>query len=396
MSEPRDLSSSGLVRLVAAREISTRIRDRSFIISSVVIILLIVGSIAFQVVLSSGGEKVRVGVVGDRTALQPALEAQGKAVGVDVTVVGLDDEAAARSAVEDGDVDGALVDGTDPTPELVVQESADASLQAVVQGAVSQLSLGEQLARAGISKLDVPQVAVTPLEPDAEQNGQRIAAAIIGVSLLYGLLILFGQFIAQGVVEEKSSRVVELLLATMRPWQLLAGKIVGLGVLGLAQIVLIVVIGVGGALAFDIVDVPGDVVGTALSVVLWFVLGFAFYASIFAVAASLVSRQEDLGTVLMPTSLLLIGSLVIGLQAAANPGGTLARVTSFVPGLSPMVMPVRQAAGHVAAWEVALSVVLMLVAVALIVRLGGRVYSAALLRTSGKTKLKDAFRAERV
>jgi ABC-2 type transport system permease protein len=87
---------------------------------------------------------------------------------------------------------------------------------------------------------------------------------------------------------------------------------------------------------------------------------------------------------------------VIGLQAAGNPGGALARVTSFVPGLSPMVMPVRQAAGHVAAWEIALSAVLMLVAIALVVRLGGRVYSAALLRTSGKTKLRDAFRAERV
>jgi ABC-2 type transport system permease protein len=396
VTEPRDLSSAGLVRLVAGREISTRVRDRSFIISSVVIILLIVGSIGLQVALNSGGEEVKIGVVGDRAALEPALEAQGKALGVDVTVVGVDDEAAARSAVKDGDVDGALLDASDPTPELIVQDSADASLQAVVQGAVAQLAVSEQLARAGISKLDVPQVAVTPLEADAEQNGQRIVAAIIGVSLLYGLLILFGQFIAQGVVEEKSSRVVELLLGTLRPWQLLAGKIIGLGVLGLAQIVVVLVIGVGGALAFDLVDVPGDVVGTAVSVVLWFVLGYAFYAAIFAVAASLVSRQEDLGTVLMPTSLLLVASLVIGLQAAGNPSGTLATVTSFVPGLSPMVMPVRQAAGEVAAWEIALSAGLMLVAVALVVRLGGRVYSAALLRTSGKTKLKDAFRAERV
>ncbi|MCW2701156.1 MAG: yhaP [Blastococcus sp.] len=394
MSEPRDLGSAGIVRLVAGREISTRIRDKSFIISSLVIILLIVGSIGFQVAVSSGGAQLRIGIVDDSGALGPALQAQGEAVAVDVTVVGLDDEAGARSAVEDGDVDGAVLDAADP--QLIVEESADGSLLAVVQGAVSQLAVSEQLARAGITHLDVPEVAVTPMEPDAEQNGQRIGAAIIGVSLLYGLLILFGQFIAQGVVEEKSSRVVELLLATLRPWQLLAGKVIGLGVLGLGQIVVVMVIGVGGALAFDVIDVPGDVVGTAVSVVAWFVLGYAFYAAIFAVAASLVSRQEDLGTVLMPTTLLLVGSLVIGIRAAGDPGGTLARVTSYIPGLSPMVMPVRQAAGQVAAWEIALAVVLMLAAIALVVRLGGRVYSAALLRTSGKTKLKDAFRAERI
>ena len=121
-----------------------------------------------------------------------------------------------------------------------------------------------------------------------------MVVAIIGIGVLYGLLILFGQFVAQGVVEEKSSRVVELLLATMKPWQLLAGKIVGLGLLGLAQIVVIAVVGVAGALAFDLVDIPGELIGTAVSVVLWFVLGYAFYAAIFAVAASLVSRQEDL------------------------------------------------------------------------------------------------------
>jgi ABC-2 type transport system permease protein len=395
MTEPRTLSSAALVRLVAAREISTRIRDKSFIISSVVIILLIVGSIGFQVAINSGGAESRIGVVGDIASLRPALEAQGKAVAVDVTVVELDDDAAARSAVKDGDVDGALVDADTSSPRLVVQDSADGSLRAVVQGAVAQLSLSEQLARAGVSTLDVPEVAVSPLDPDSEQNGQRIVAAIIGVSLLYGLLILFGQFIAQGVVEEKSSRVVELLLATMRPWQLLAGKILGLGVLALGQMVVVIGVGVGGALAFDVVDVPGDIVGTAVSVVAWFVLGFAFYASIFAVAASLVSRQEDLGTVLMPTTLVLVVALVIGIQAAGDPGGTLATVTSYVPGLSPLVMPVRQAAGDVALWEIPLAVVLMLIATALIVRLGGRVYAGALLRTSGKTKLREALTAGR-
>jgi ABC-2 type transport system permease protein len=391
---PRPLGSAALVRLIASREISARVRDKNFIISSIVIIVLLVGTLGLQVVLNSGSDTTRVGVVGD-PALEAAIQAQGKALDVDVTVKALDDEDAARAAIEDDDVDGVLIVEEGQQPELLVEQSAGGSLQAVVQGAVAQLSLSEQLAAVGISALEVPEVSVTALDPQADQDGQRVVVAIIGIGVLYGLLILFGQFVAQGVVEEKASRVVELLLATMRPWQLLAGKVVGLGLLGLAQIVVITVVGVTGALAFDLVDIPGDLVGTAVGVVAWFVLGYAFYASIFAAAASLVSRQEDLGTVVMPTTLVLVVAFVIGIQAASDPSGTLAVVTSYIPGVSPLVMPVRQAAGDVAVWEIALSVVLMLVAIGLIVRLGGRIYAGALLRTSGKTKIRDALRAER-
>jgi ABC-2 type transport system permease protein len=395
MTEPRTLGSAALVRLVAAREISARVRDKNFIVSSAVILLILLGTLGLQVALSSGGESTRIGVVGDMTQLQPALEAQGEALGVGVEVVELDDEAAGRAAIEAGEVDGALVAESGGGPELLVQQSAGGSLQAVVQGAVAQLSTAEQLQVAGLAGLEVPEVTVTALDPGAEQDGQRVIVAMIGVGVLYGLLILFGQFVAQGVVEEKASRVVELLLATMKPWQLLAGKILGLGLLGLAQIVVVAAVGVSGALAFDIVDIPGELVGTAVSVIAWFVLGYAFYAAIFAVTASLVSRQEDLNSVLMPTILVLVAAFVVGLQAAAAPDGTLAMVTSYVPGLSPLVMPVRQAAGDVALWEIALSVLVMLAAIALVVRLGGRVYAGALLRTSGKTKIREALAAER-
>lgn len=392
MSEPGDLSSGSLVRLVAAREVGERIRDKNFIISSVFILVILIGVLGLQVALGASDDRTRVGVVGDVAQLQPALEAQGTAIDAVVEVVELDDEAAARAAIEDGDVDGVLLtDG----PELLVEQQAGGTLLTVVQGAVSQLAVDQQLSDAGIAGLDVPEVAVQPLDPGADEDGQRVVIAIIGVSVLYSLIILFGQFVAQGVVEEKASRVVELLLATMKPWQLLAGKILGLGLLGLAQIVVIAAVGVGGALAFDLVDIPGELVGTAVSVVAWFVLGYAFYAAIFAVAASLVSRQEDLGTVIMPTTLVLVAALVVGIQAAAAPDGTLATITSYVPGLSPVVMPVRQAAGEVAAWEIGLSVLLMLLAIGLVVRLGGRIYSGALLRTGGKLKMREALAAER-
>ena len=384
--------SAALVRMVAAREVSSRIRDKNFIISSVVILVLLLGTMAFQVAVS-GVDASRLAVVADDGRLGPAVEAQGEAVGVDVEVVDYTDAATARAAVEDEEVDAALVDGTGPAAELLLVDR-DPALEAVVGGAVSGLAVSDRLLEAGVDLQSIPEVAVTPLG-DGEDDGQQVVVAVIGIVVLYGLLFLFAQFVAQGVVEEKSSRVVELLLATMRPWQLLAGKILGLGLLGLGQIVVIGVVGVAGALAFDLVDVPGELIGTVATVIAWFVLGYAFYACVFAVAASLVSRQEDLGSVLTPASMLLVVGFFVAFQAASDPSGTLATVTSFVPGLSPLVMPVRQAAGEAAGWEVALAVALMLVAIGLAVRLGGRVYSGALLRTSGKTRLREALRAER-
>jgi ABC-2 type transport system permease protein len=394
VSEPRPLGSAALVRLVAGREISTRLRDKNFLISSAVLLLLIIGVMVFQIVVNSGGSTTTIGVVGGSRNLEQVLVVQGDLLGTDVEVRDLADEAAARRAVDDGDVDAAVVDPEGSAPRLLVERDGGTERD-LVQSAVAALSTAEQLQQANVALDPPPQVEVVPMEAGGEDRTQATVVAIIGVGLLYTLLILFGQFVAQGVVEEKSSRVVELLLATMKPWQLLAGKILGLGLLGLAQIVAIAVVGGAGALAFDLVDVPGQVIGTIGSVVAWFVVGYAFYASVFAVAASLVSRQEDLGSVLTPTTILLVAGFIIAIQAAGDPSSTLATVTSYIPGLSPLVMPVRMAAGEAAWWEVGVAVVLMLVAIALIVRLGGRIYAGALLRTGGRIKLREALQAER-
>jgi ABC-2 type transport system permease protein len=394
VSEPKQLGSASLIRLVAGREISTRLRDKNFLISTAVLLILIIGVMVFQVLVSGNASKSTIGVVGGSPAYTRVLQGQADALGRDLTVRELPDDAAARTAVDGGDVDAAVVDPQGTSPRLVVKQTGS-SEQALVEGSIAAISTADQLAAADVRLQPPPRVDVVALQAQAEDRTQATVVAIVGVGLLYFLLILFGQFVAQGVVEEKSSRVVELLLATMRPWQLLAGKISGLGILGLVQIVALAVVGTVGALAFDVVDVPGQVIGTGVSVVAWFILGYALYSSIFAVAASLVSRQEDLGSVLTPTTILLVVGFVIAIQAAGDPTGTLATVTSFVPGLSPLVMPVRMAAGEAAWWEVVLAVLLMLVAIGLIVRLGGRVYAGALLRTGGKIKMREALQAER-
>lgn len=388
------MSSSRIVGLIARREILTRLKDKGFIVSSIFIIVLIMGSVVFQVLIQSGASNVSVGIAGGPQELSSAIEEQAAALGLDAEVIEYDDEAAARQAVADEEIDAAVVDGE----SVIVNESLDDNLGAVINGAVSGLALAERLADEGVDPnlLQPVTLDVTSLQPAAAEAGERALVAFVSILLLYTLLIFFGQFIAQGVVEEKASRVIEVLLAAVKPWQLLAGKIIGLGVLAFAQLVIICAAGLGGAIGFDIITVPGAAIATVVQVLGWFILGFTLVAALFAVCGALVSRQEDLQTVLLPMTLILVAALVLAITAGQNPSGALAKVTSFIPALSTMVMPVRVATGSVTWWEIALAIVLMLVAIVAVVRVGGRIYAGALLRKGGRVKLKDALAAERV
>lgn len=388
------MSSSHIVGLIARREILTRLKDKGFILSSIFIIVLIMGSVVFQVLIQSGADSVSVGVTGGPQQLSEAIREQADAFGLDAEVTEYDDEAAARQAVEDEEIDAAVLDAE----TVVVNESLDDTLGAAINAAVNGLLLSQRLAEAGVDPGILAPVTldVSSLQPAADAAAEQTIVAFISILLLYTLLIFFGQFIAQGVVEEKASRVIEVLLAAVKPWQLLAGKIIGLGVLAFGQLVIICAAGLGGAIAIEVITVPGAAIATVVQVLGWFVLGFILVAALFAACGALVSRQEDLQTVLLPMTLVLVAALILAITAGQNPNGTLAKVTSFVPALSTMVMPVRVATGTVAWWEIALAVLLMLVAIVAVVRVGGRIYSGALLRKGGRVKIKDALASEQV
>jgi len=388
------MSSSRIVGLIARREITTRLKDKGFIASSIFIILLILGSVVFQVLIQSGASAVSVGVAGGPQELAEAIRGQADALGLDAEVTEYGDEAAARQAVEDEEVDAAVIDGQ----TVLVVESLGDDLGVAISGAVNGLEVSQRLSEAGVdpSILEPVTLDVTALQPAAGEADERAVVAFVAILLLYTLLIFFGQFIAQGVVEEKASRVIEVLLAAVKPWQLLAGKIIGLGVLAFSQLLIICAAGLAAAIGFDVITVPGAAIATVVQVLGWFLLGFTLVAALFAVCGALVSRQEDLQSVLLPMTLILVAALFLAITAGQNPNGTLAKVTSFIPALSPMVMPVRVATGTVMWWEIALAVALMLVAIVAVVRVGGRVYSGALLRKGGRVKIKDALASERI
>jgi ABC-2 type transport system permease protein len=196
-------------------------------------------------------------------------------------------------------------------------------------------------------------------------------------------------------VEEKSSRVVEVLLSSIRARQLMAGKVLGIGLLGILQLLLIGVVAAGLALLTGVLNVPGQALLTLAVTLLWFALGFAFYASLFAAAGALVSRMEELQNAIVPLNLIILGSFFVSIVAVDEPTSTLARVASIVPFSAVFAMPPRIALGAATTLEALVSAGLLIGATALAIPFAGRLYAGAILRIGARVKLRDAWRAAR-
>lgn len=386
--------------LVARRELATRVRSRAFVAGTAAILLVIGVYAGIGVLVSSSSDSTTVGFAGQATAvakpLQTAMAGQGSPIEVR-DVAGHDD---GQRQVQDEELD-ALVTGAPDALTLVVKEDANPELRAALDTIVQQQALDAELAKNGLHPAEIRElvgdarVSVTNLEQPDPESGQRLALATVSAFLLYMFLIMAGQAVAQGVVEEKTSRIVELLLSTIRPAQLLGGKVLGIGLTMLLQFGIITVVGGVATAMTGIMTLPtGAIAGTLWWVVLWFLLGFFFYATILAAAASLVSRMEDLQSVISPVIMVLVVPFVLGMSTLpGDPESPLGAALSLVPGFSPVLMPMRIALGVAASWEIAVAVVLSLLAGIGLLRVGGRIYSNAVLRTGARVKLTEALRS---
>jgi len=220
-------------------------------------------------------------------------------------------------------------------------------------------------------------------------------AAFVGTLVLYVSILMFGQFVAMGTVEEKQNRVVEVILARVRPWQILVGKVAGIGLLGLVQLALLGGAAYVTASMAKLQDIDLASIGLPIiaGVFFWFILGYTFYAFLYAAVGSTVSRQEDLQGAMMLPIILILPGYFIALIAAESPDALLPTLASMFPPWTPFVMPVRIAAGVAPHWEIAVAVVGTALASAALVWIGSRVYAGALLRTGGRVKLREAWRA---
>lgn len=388
--------------LVARREAGNRLRARSFVIGTVVSALALAGFVLMRSSVFDEDHRDTIGLAGQAIAVADQLVSEARQVGRSVRTVEVTDLAAGRTQVADGSLD-ALVSGAPAALTVLVNQSLDDELRGVLNGLVRQQVLRGQLAALEDSAgLDVDgilrtvseaQVTVRALSPADTTSGDRLAMALVVVALLYLALLLYGSLVAQGVVEEKSSRVVEFLLSAARPWQLLAGKVVGLGVVGLVQLLLVGAVGLVVGLMVSVLPSFWSAVGALGWGLLWYVLGFLLYAMVFAAVGALVSRQEDVQSVLMPVTAVLVVAFVLGFAVLArDPTGTTTTVLSLVPLLSPILMPGRLALGTVPFWQVALALLLTVVMIVLLARVGTKIYQSSLLRKDSRITLRQALR----
>jgi ABC-2 type transport system permease protein len=382
--------------LVARREFGERARQRSFQISfGVTVAIVVVVAVLSGVLGSDDTERYEVGAQGAQAvAIAEAAHELGPRFDVRVQPRRFADVAQARAAVRDEEVEVAIVGGS-----LIAREDPPDDLALVVQAAAREVRAGELLRAQGVEPdearraLNPPPLAVHTLEDDS--NDERSGVAFTASLILYLQLIVFGLAVATAVVEDKASRVVEVLLATIPSRSLLAGKIVGIGLLGLLQLLAIAVAGLGAAAASGAIELSGSDAGALAVALLWFLFGYALWATLYAIAGVIVSRQEDLQSASTVLTTVLAVSYLVVFPVLEDPSSTLAVVASLVPLCSPIVMPARVVLGEVGALEIAASLGLLAASVAVLLVLGARIYDRAILRMGRPLKLTEAWRLAR-
>lgn len=396
MSAP--LTSSAAVRLVAGREIRTRVATKSFKITTAVTVVAVIAFVFVAKFVSGSDSDSKVGFAPSAQSLAAPFQEVAAAVGEKVATSEAD-EATGERKVRDGDLD-AYVTGTPDDLRVVVKEDLDEELRGAFAVLTRQLALNGEIADAGADPAAVNAAVaaatfdVRTLEPPRDHQGPRLLLGMIVGILIYIAILMYGSTVSQGVVEEKANRIVELLLTTIRPWQLMVGKVLGIGVVGLGQMALTLGVGVAAGFLTDAYTFPSSIAGgVAVWAVVWFLIGYLMYAFVFAALGALVSRQEDVGGATAPAMMLIILPYVVGVSVLpGDPDNGMAATLSLIPFFSPLLMPMRITLDVAAPWEIALSVGLSVLLVAALAWLAGRIYRNAVLRTGAKVSFLSALR----
>jgi ABC-2 type transport system permease protein len=383
------------IALVAWREISERTRSRAFAVSTVAIVAVVLAGVIVPG-LDDRTTRLHAGLTGATpSALTGALREAARAGDAQLELRRYRTVAAGETALREGRADVLIVAGR----QLVWKSEPDDELAAVVTPAVQRLRFGERAAALGLTDNQATRlVAPGPLpartlEPaDPDQDARETIAFVTFIVLLL-MLVFYGTAVAEGVAQEKGTRVMELLVCRVRPRELLAGKVLGIGLVGLGQMLLALVAGAAAIVALDTIDVPAAVPATLASAVLWFALGYAFWSVALAAVGALVSRVEDLQAAVAPLTWTLTLCAMSAPVASEEPDAWYTVAASFVPLTAPFAMPARIAVSDVAPWEIVLAATIIVGATYGLIRVGGAVYSGALLRTGARPRLRDVWNA---
>ena len=414
---------------IARREYRQRTRNRTFVIITGFLAVIGLGIALVPILgrLISGDEATTVAVHSADAELQSSTVAaltlilQGSDNATPFIVEGASDREAAEADVRAGEVEGLLTVTRGADGELAFDAFTDAGpadqrLFAVRQ-AVIQVNIGDRLQRAGVEPSQVGEIfaetpwKVTPVDPNAhslEQNfGANYIIAYALVILTFMAVITYGQWVATSVAEEKSSRVMELLVTAATPRQLLAGKVIGNGAAGLTQYAVIVVAALAGLLLQGLVAqyLLGDRAGAPLEDVNFWVLapfgvfflgGFALYALLYAALGSMASRTEDVQQVTGPMIFIGLAGYFAAFTAINVPEAGWVKLVSLIPFFSPYMLPMRMLISSVEPWEWVVGAALMVLFLAGALWVAARVYSAGVLLYGQRASLRSVWRAVRV
>lgn len=398
---------------VASREIAVKLRDKNFILSTLLIIGVMAVSIGISIFMSNRTSTETIAVVDSQSrqvveSIAQQQEAEddtdGQAVSTiqpnaamlgneEFEVLGVDSTEALEAAVRDGDAAAGLIH----TPggwEIVGDREVPSSVSSTLTAVVAQMGMEENAAAAGTSMADL-QNGTAPTErllsPGDEDSlppeAMRYLAAMVFGFLFYFGVMTFGYAISSSVVEEKQSRIVEILAAAVPIREILVGKIVGMTILATAQVALLAIIGLIGVSFTEYSTILTALAPAAGWYVVFFIFGFTAVAALFAAAGALASRAEDLQSTTSPLMMIVMIAFFGSIFAT----GTFQTVFSYFPVASSILMPVRLASGTAEWWEAAIALVITVIATAIIIAISDLIYRRSLMQTSRKMTYREAL-----
>ena len=390
------MSPLAVVGLVMSREIRQRLRSRAFLVSTVLLCVGVLVAGVLNRVLAGDDEPTRYDVATVGAAPEGFDDADAGAaevVGQRVDVRSVDDRTTADEQLRDGGLDAAIDVGAG---QLVSEEAPAGPLVAALDAAWRRVGALHAAQEAGLDDaatdaiLSPARLAAARLGADRDDDGVALAVGFASAIVLFISINAFGGMVLTGVVEEKTTGVVEVLLAHVRAHQLLAGKVLGIGAVAMVQL--------GAAVASGLIalrisgrTVPGAVWVGLPTTLLWFVGGFILYSTLYALAGSCVSRQEDAQGAAAPISVVFTAAYLTVFALGAEPTGTVTRIVSVLPPFAPLLMPVRIAAGAASVAEIVVAAVLLAAALIGMLRLAGSVYGRTLLHRGSRLRWRQAL-----
>ncbi len=376
----------GNIGLVARREVRERIRGKTFQVGTLLILLAVAAAIVIPVLTKSNSHPTRIGVVGVMsTPLEKTLNATAASTGTTITILSEPNKQIADKQLRSGNLDVVLLQ----TQELIVNKpisNTDFSSPAqFVRYTSAVLGVERAYIEAGLSANQTRIVSrakpleITSLQP-ASTKGPVHTTSLILLILTFVMLSQYNTWTLIGVMEEKSSRVVEVILAVVRPRQLLSGKVLGIGLVAFFQAALTLAFALGLTHLVGSDLLRGTNMQAFLSSLLWLILGYSFYSWVYAAAGSMAKRQEQVQTLALPLTLPLILGYVTSLFAATSGDASMFfKILAYLPPTAPFAMPVLVGIGKAAWWQFTLSGVIAILSTVLVAKMATEIYRRSIL-----------------